>query len=90
MKDRVRNHVGNDVASRISLGTFHSVCARLLRRHGSALPAIIPGLDAGFSIYDKEDSKKILSEIIGELGLSAEKASFVSTSPAVLGEHKLG
>lgn len=77
MKDRVRGYVGEDVASRISLGTFHSVCARLLRRHGGALPAIIPGLDAGFSIYDKEDSKKVLSEIIGELGLSSEKASCI-------------
>lgn len=40
-------------------GTFHSIAARLLRRHGVAL-----GLKPGFQIVDEEDQKKLLAEAI--------------------------
>ena len=40
-------------------GTFHHVCARLLRQHGSCL-----GFKPGFAILDEEDQKKIMGECI--------------------------
>lgn len=51
-------------------GTFHSVCIRLLRRHGYRLPAIVPGR---FSIVDSEESLKMLKPIVMEHGWGADK-----------------
>ena len=58
MLDRARQLIGDQVAG-IWSGTFHSVCARLLRRYGSAL-----GYRADFQILDEEDQKKLIGEII--------------------------
>lgn len=57
----------------MALGTFHSVCARLLRRHGDSLPAVVPGLDGRFSIFDTEDSRRLLTDIIKENGLDVKE-----------------
>ena len=43
------------------LGTFHRFCARLLRQQ-----AALVGLAENFSIYDREDSRKVLAEAIAE------------------------
>ena len=58
MLDRAQQVVGPD-ATAIWSGTFHSVCARLLRRYGSAL-----GYQPGFQILDEEDQRKIIGDII--------------------------
>ena len=57
------------------LGTFHSLCVRLLRQYGSAV-----GLDSGFTIFDTTDRLKALKqilephdELLEELKLSADK-----------------
>ncbi|CAM9905932.1 unnamed protein product, partial [Hapterophycus canaliculatus] len=57
----------------VALGTFHSACARLLRKHGDALPAVVPGLDGRFSIFDTEDSRRLLTEIIKEMNLDIKE-----------------
>lgn len=44
------------------MGTFHRFCARLLRRH-----APLVGLDANFTIYDAEDSRRVLRRTIDSL-----------------------
>lgn len=49
-------------------GTFHSFCVRLLRHDGKAL-----GIPPGFVIYDEEDQKDALKEIISKLNLNDEK-----------------
>lgn len=54
----------------MTLGTFHSACAQLLRRHGGALQAAITGLDGSFSIFGMGETKMLLTEIIQELDLS--------------------
>ncbi|MET0343341.1 MAG: UvrD-helicase domain-containing protein, partial [Polyangiales bacterium] len=46
------------------IGTFHSICARLLRRHAEAL-----GLSPQFVIYDDTDQKALLNRIVRELDL---------------------
>jgi DNA helicase-2/ATP-dependent DNA helicase PcrA len=46
------------------IGTFHSICARLLRRHAEAV-----GLSPSFVIYDDTDQKALTTRIVRELGL---------------------
>lgn len=58
MLERAEQVVGPDVAS-IWSGTFHSICARFLRRWGSAL-----GYKPGFQILDEEDQRKMIADII--------------------------
>lgn len=58
MMDRASQVVGPDAAA-IWSGTFHSICARFLRRWGSAL-----GYKPGFQILDEEDQRKLLADII--------------------------
>ena len=58
MRERAEKLVGDEVAA-IWSGTFHSICARLLRRYGSAL-----GYSSGFQILDEDDQKKLVGEVI--------------------------
>ena len=58
MLERAEKVVGPEVST-IWSGTFHSICARFLRRYGSFL-----GYQPGFQIIDEEDQKKILGDII--------------------------
>jgi DNA helicase-2/ATP-dependent DNA helicase PcrA len=46
------------------IGTFHSVCARLLRREAPLL-----GYTRAFTIYDEDDSEALLRRVIDDLGL---------------------
>ena len=58
MLERAEKVVGPD-ATMIWSGTFHSVCARLLRRYGNAI-----GYQQGFQIIDDDDQKKLIGDII--------------------------
>ena len=58
MLERAEKVVG-DAAQSIWSGTFHSICARFLRRYGSAL-----GYQPGFQIIDEDDQKKLINDII--------------------------
>ncbi|HRZ42643.1 MAG TPA: 3'-5' exonuclease [Bacteroidales bacterium] len=64
MKDRVLQLLGNTDAGNIWMGTFHSVCARLLRIYGSYL-----GYPPNFTIYDNDDSKGLLRTLVKEMNL---------------------
>lgn len=63
MKDRIIKLVG-DEARNIWMGTFHSVFARVLRSEATKL-----GYTSSFTIYDNEDSKSSLRQIIKQLNL---------------------
>jgi DNA helicase-2/ATP-dependent DNA helicase PcrA len=52
------------------MGTFHRFCARLLRMYGSAV-----GLGENYSIYDMDDSKRMLAEAILDTGVELTHAS---------------
>lgn len=69
MRGRVREILGEEGASRVTIGTFHSLCVRILRRHGGVLPDVVPGLDASFSIFDREDSKRLLGKVLETAGV---------------------
>ena len=55
----------SEKAGDIWAGTFHSICVRILRRHISEL-----GYRNDFTIYDSDDSRKLISEILKELGVA--------------------
>jgi len=62
MKERLRAMLG-DAGDEIWAGTFHSVCAKLLRRHGGGLE----GFDSHFAIYDTDDSRRVMKEVQRQL-----------------------
>lgn len=63
MKIRLEKVIG-DAAKDIWAGTFHSICMRILRKHGERV-----GYKSGFTIYDTEDSKKLINKCIKDLGI---------------------
>jgi DNA helicase-2/ATP-dependent DNA helicase PcrA len=73
MRDRIEKVVGND-ARNLWMGTFHSVFARILRAEAHHI-----GYSHNFTIYDADDSKTLVKNIIKEMGLddAVYKASTV-------------
>lgn len=67
MKDRIADVVG-DRAQRVWAGTFHSIFARLLRGDAERI-----GFNSNFTIYDSDDSKSLIKNIIKELNLSKDQ-----------------
>ena len=61
MKERIARLVPAADARYLWMGTFHSVCARLLRTEAERL-----GFTRDFSIYDTADSKSLLKQILKE------------------------
>ena len=60
------------------IGTFHSICLRLLRRHGSVL-----GFRNDFYIYDKSDQMDLVRECVKELNINDEMYPVSSLSNRV-------
>tara|TARA_R110000751_G_scaffold1371_4_gene5132 strand:- start:681 stop:3011 length:2331 start_codon:yes stop_codon:yes gene_type:complete len=67
MKARIATIVGASEAKNLWMGTFHSVFAKLLRIDGDKL-----GYPANFTIYDTQDSQRLLASIIKEMGLDKD------------------
>ncbi len=67
MKERVARLLGSSIPE-LQISTFHSFCARLLRREAAAL-----GYDSSFTIFDAADSETLIKNCIKELGLSTEQ-----------------
>src|SRR6056300_1119176 len=67
MKSRIGALVGESEAKNLWMGTFHSVFARLLRSDGHHL-----GFPSNFSIYDTQDSQRLINSIIKEMGLDKD------------------
>lgn len=67
MKNRIATLVGESEAKNLWMGTFHSVFARLLRADGHHL-----GFPSNFSIYDTQDSQRLISSIIKEMELDKD------------------
>ena len=69
IKDRLAKAFGDDsAASSIWTGTFHSVCLRILRRFGDRL-----GYREGFSIYDTDDKKRLITQCMKELNIDEKR-----------------
>ena len=67
MKKRIATIVGNSEAKNLWMGTFHSVFAKLLRFDGDKL-----GFPSNFTIYDTQDSQRLIASIIKEMGLDKD------------------
>ena len=67
MKERIGLIVGETNAKSLWMGTFHSIFARILRSEAKYL-----GYSSNFSIYDTQDSERLISSIIKELKLDKE------------------
>lgn len=63
MKERIGNLVG-DVSADIWMGTFHSICVRILRRFIDRI-----GFDSSFIIFDTSDQRTLVKACIKSIGL---------------------
>ena len=67
MRQRVETLVGQ---SGVWLSTFHSFCARILRREAPVL-----GFSQTFTIYDEDDAQKVIKTVIEKLGIDDKRMS---------------
>ncbi|XTK98879.1 DNA helicase PcrA [Mycobacterium tuberculosis] len=70
MRERVVGLVG-EKARYMWVSTFHSTCVRILRNQA----ALIEGLNSNFSIYDADDSRRLLQMVGRDLGLNIKRYS---------------
>ena len=68
MVERVEALVGERVASRMWICTFHSACARILRREHEHL-----GLPSAFTIYDEGDTERLLAQVLKAQGVDPRR-----------------
>jgi DNA helicase-2/ATP-dependent DNA helicase PcrA len=67
MKDRLEHLLGQ-AAEALTLGTFHAICARILRHDGKAV-----GLESSFVIYDEDDQLRLVKQVLEELNLDPKQ-----------------
>ncbi|MCR2834558.1 ATP-dependent helicase [Parerythrobacter lacustris] len=68
MRHRVGQHIGDAVEGMPWLGTFHSVCAKMLRRH-----AELVGLESNYTIIDTDDQLRLLKQLITQNDLDEKR-----------------
>ena len=64
MKERVERLIGEEKAEEAWISTFHSTCARILRRDIEKI-----GYNRSFTIYDDDDQQRVLKEILKQLNI---------------------
>ena len=67
MKERVENMIG-EIANSVWLGTFHSICVKILRNH-----AELVGLHSNFTILGEDDQKRLIKQILETQGIDSQK-----------------
>jgi|GEM_PF-13402 len=68
MKQRIGSLTGDAVEGMPWLGTFHSICVKILRRH-----AELVGLKSGFTILDMDDQLRLIKQVIEAAGIDKER-----------------
>ncbi len=68
MRHRVGQHIGDAVEGMPWLGTFHSICAKMLRRH-----AELVGLESNYTIIDTDDQLRLLKQLIQQNDLDEKR-----------------
>lgn len=76
MKQRIGALVGDDMARKLNMGTFHSIFSRILRVEAHHL-----GYAPNYTIYDEKDSQSLLKAVLKEKGLDikANKPEFLQS-----------
>lgn len=69
MEDRLEQLLGQ-ISEALTLGTFHAICARILRREGKAI-----GINPRFVIYDAEDQLNMIKQSLQEVNLDPKQYS---------------
>ncbi len=82
MKERISHIVGAKKASRLAIGTFHSLAVRWLHQYHSEA-----GLKKNWTIFDTDDTNSIIKDILTNLGLDNSKSS-VFTYKAIISNAK--
>lgn len=77
MKERVAELIG-DVAKQMWIGTFHSMFARILRKHADAI-----GFTSSYSIIDSDDQKKLVRDILKELNIDEKQLAANAVHSAI-------
>lgn len=72
LKDRLKNALGGE-GEEVAAGTFHSFCARVLRQDGERL-----GYSSHFTIYDTDDSRRLMKECLRSLNIDEKVLSHKS------------
>lgn len=67
MRERLEKLIGRD-AGRMWLGTFHALCAQMLRMNGGLI-----GLDSRFVIFDSDDASRVMKDVLKEANLDSDK-----------------
>ena len=67
MRERITNIIG-PMAEQVWLGTFHALCAKIIRRHAELL-----GLQPNFTILDADDQIRLIKQLMQAEGLDDKK-----------------
>ena len=78
MRERIEALTGPEVASRLWMGTFHSIFARILRQNAERI-----GFKSSFTIYDASDSKALVKQIIKTMNLDDKLYKQATVSNAI-------
>ena len=79
IKERLlKNFDDESVASSVWSGTFHSVCVKILRKYGDRL-----GYRDGFSIYDTDDKKRLITNCMKELEIDEKRLAPKAVADAI-------
>src|SRR5437762_554073 len=70
MRERIAGLIGEDQARDATIGTFHAICARILRREGTTI-----GLTRSFTIYDRADQVALVKQVLRQLDLDEKRFS---------------
>jgi len=68
MRERIAGLIGEEAARDAAIGTFHAICARILRRDGGAI-----GLTRSFTIYDRADQLALVKGVLRRLDLDEKR-----------------
>jgi DNA helicase-2/ATP-dependent DNA helicase PcrA len=68
MRDRIAGLIGEEAAREATIGTFHAICARILRRDGDKI-----GLSRSFTIYDRADQVALAKQVLRALDLDEKR-----------------
>jgi len=78
MVERLKRLIGERMVGDLTIGTFHAICARILRQAGKAID-----VDPRFVIYDDEDQISLLKRAIQEIGLDPKQYAPRAISSAI-------
>ena len=68
MRERIAGLIGEEAAREATIGTFHAICARILRRDGDKV-----GLSRSFNIYDRADQVALVKGVLKTLDLDDKR-----------------